>query len=70
MDLADPQLREDLAMSAYYRDRTDDVCLDQEHVLEPDVQYFARRWECLTREDQRPYRAGVEVALDMVMALA
>lgn len=70
MDFADPVLREDLARASYYRDRQDDVCLDQEHVLESDVQYFCRRWECLTREDQRPYRAGVEVALDMVMTLA
>lgn len=70
VDLTDPELREEVAKSAYYRDRYDDMVADQEHDLDPAAQYFCLEWESLSSIAQRPYRVAVSVALDHVRELS
>lgn len=65
-DPTDRDLRESLAAEAYYRERQADAAADQEHCLDPDAQYLALAWESLDSFAQRPFRMGVDVAMDRV----
>lgn len=68
MNLSDPDLRETLAATAYYREREADAAADQEHSLEPDATYLCLSWESLDDWARRPFRMGVDAALDHVAA--
>jgi hypothetical protein len=65
-DLQDPELREDLARASYYRERFEDMTLDQEHCTDETARYFCLRWEQLSQLAQRPYRIAVAQTLDHV----
>lgn len=59
VDWSDPDTREHLARACYYRDRADDVAVDQEHELAEEVSYWCLQWESLSTASQRPYRTAV-----------
>lgn len=67
LDLDDPELREELAMSAYYRDRASAAAVDAEHHTKPDTAYVCLSWDSLSTATQRPYRTGVAEACDMFL---
>jgi hypothetical protein len=70
VDLNDPLLREQVAESAYYRDRADDAAVDREHSGEDGSVYMALAWESVSNAGKRPYRTAVAEAFDYVLMLA
>lgn len=67
IDLRDEDLREALAESSYMRQRVEEVVLDREHDLDPQVEYHCLAWECLSDAVQRPYRTAVAEVCDQLL---
>lgn len=67
--LTDPAFREQLAADAYYREKVEAVAADREHDTDDGTAYFVLSWDSLSDATRRPYRLGVDEALDTVLEL-
>jgi hypothetical protein len=66
VDFRDPEVREELAKSAYYRERADQAAADAEHDLDPDASYWTIQWEDLSNFAKQPYRTTVAHVTDIL----